>query len=107
LPQPVRISRRQDDADRLHVEVAHAEEAASGFSDHGEGFDQQVVQGRALGQFFLEPDGFGGEIDIRRGRQPRVIVGFLDQVLGCGSLVVERHATNACSGPSMLVTNTR
>ena len=55
----------QDDAaDQLHVEVTHVEEAAAGFADHGEGFDEQVVEGRALGQFFLEFDGFGGQIDI-------------------------------------------
>ena len=55
----------QDDAaDQLHVEVAHVEEAAAGFADHGEGFDEQVVEGRALGQFYLEFDGFGGQVDI-------------------------------------------
>ena len=55
----------QDDAaDQLHVEVAHVEEAAAGFADYGEGFDEQVVKGRALGQLFLEFDGFGGQIDI-------------------------------------------
>ena len=32
-------------ADRLHIEVAHAGEAAAGFADHGEGFDEQVVEG--------------------------------------------------------------
>jgi hypothetical protein len=55
----------QDDAaDQLHVEVAHVEEAAASFADHGESFDEQVVEGRALGQLFLELDGFGGEVDI-------------------------------------------
>jgi len=55
----------QDDAaDQLHVEVAHIEEAAAGFADHGEGFDEQVVEGRALGQFFLEFDGLGGQVDV-------------------------------------------
>ena len=55
----------QDDAaDQLHVEMAHVEEAAAGFADYGKGFDEQVVQRRALGQFFLEFDGFGGQIDI-------------------------------------------
>jgi len=44
----------QDDAaDQLHVEVAHVEEAAAGLADHGEGFDEQVVEGRALGQLSL------------------------------------------------------
>ena len=36
-------------ADQLHVEVAHVEDAAAGFADDGEGFDQEVVEGRALG----------------------------------------------------------
>ena len=53
-------------ADQLHVEMAHVEEAAAGFADHGEGFDQEVVESRALGDFFLELDGLGGEIDIRQ-----------------------------------------
>ena len=53
-----------DAADQLDVEVAHVEEAAAGLADDGKGFDEQVVEGRALGQFFLELDGFGGEIDI-------------------------------------------
>jgi len=44
--------------------MAHAEEAAAGLADHGEGFDEQVVEGRALRELFLEFDGFGGEVDI-------------------------------------------
>ena len=35
-------------ADQLHVEMAHVEHAAAGFADHGEGFDQEVVEGGAL-----------------------------------------------------------
>ena len=35
-------------ADQLHVEMAHIEHAAPGFADHGEGFDQQVVERCAL-----------------------------------------------------------
>jgi hypothetical protein len=38
-----------DAAVQLHVEVTYAEETAVGFADHGEGFDEQVVRGRALG----------------------------------------------------------
>ncbi len=69
----------QDDAaDQLHVEVAHVEEAAAGLADHGEGFDEQVVEGRALGQFFLEFDGFGGQIDIGK-----LLDGWF-QVVDCG-----------------------
>ncbi len=55
---------QNDAADQLHVEVAHVKEAAAGFAHGGEGFDEQVVEGGALGQFFLEFDSFGGEIDI-------------------------------------------
>ena len=51
-------------ANRLHVEMTHVEEAAAGFADHREGFNEQVVEGRALRQFFLEFNGFGGEVDI-------------------------------------------
>jgi hypothetical protein len=40
-------------ADQLHVEMAHVEDAAAGFADYGEGFDQQVVERGALGEFFL------------------------------------------------------
>ena len=51
-------------ADQLDVEVAHVEDAPAGFADYREGFDQQVVEGGALGEFFLEFDGLGGEIDV-------------------------------------------
>ena len=53
-------------ADQLHVEMAHVDEAAAGFADHGEGFDQQVVDGGALRDVFFESDGFGGQIDVRQ-----------------------------------------
>ena len=39
-------------ADQLDVEVPHVEDAAAGFAHHGEGFDQQIVERGALGQFF-------------------------------------------------------
>ena len=51
-------------ADQLHVEMAHVEDAAAGFADHGEGFDQQVVERGALGDLLLEFDGLGGQVDI-------------------------------------------
>ena len=44
--------------------MAHVEEAAAGFADDGEGLDQEVVEGGALGDLFLEFDGLGGEVDI-------------------------------------------
>jgi hypothetical protein len=44
--------------------VAHVEEAAAGFTDHGKSFGQKVVEGGTLGEFFLEFDGLSGEIDI-------------------------------------------
>ena len=37
-------------ADQLHVEMAQAEHALGGLAHHGEGFGQQVVQRRAVGQ---------------------------------------------------------
>ena len=65
----------QDDAaDQLHVEMTHVQEAAAGFAHHGEGFDQEVVQRRALSEFFLEFDGLGGEIDIRERLDARLEV---------------------------------
>ena len=43
----------QDDAaDQLHVEVAHVEEAAAGFANYGEGFDQQIVERARPGPAF-------------------------------------------------------
>src|ERR1039458_4326857 len=57
---------QHNSADQLYVEVAHVEEPAAGFADHSEGFDEQVVEGRALGQFSLELDGLGGEVGPRK-----------------------------------------
>ena len=51
-------------ADQLHVEMAHVEDAAAGFADDGEGFDQEVVERGALSDSFFEFDGFGGQVDI-------------------------------------------
>ena len=53
-------------ADQLHVEVAHVEDAAAGLADHREGLEEEVVEGRALRESFLEFDGLGGEIDVRQ-----------------------------------------
>jgi len=44
--------------------MAHVDEAAAGFPDDGEGFDQKVVEGRSLSNLFLELDGLGGEVDV-------------------------------------------
>ena len=63
-------------ADQLHVEVAHVEEAAAGFADHGEGFDQEVVERGALGDFLLEFDGFGGQVDV--GELAKLRLEFID-----------------------------
>ncbi len=59
-------------ADQLHVEMAHVEDAAAGFADHGEGFDQEVVERGALGDSFFEFNGFGGQVDIGECREARV-----------------------------------
>jgi len=53
-------------ADQLHVEMAHVDEAAAGLTDHGEGFDEEVVDTGALGDALFEFDGFGGEVDVRQ-----------------------------------------
>ena len=63
-----------DAADQLDVEMAHVHEAAAGFAHYGEGFDEEVVQGRTLSQFFLEFDGLGGEIDIGKRLDARLQV---------------------------------
>ena len=51
-------------ADQLDVEMPHVENAAAGFADHGEGFDQQIVERRALRQSFFEFNRFRGQIDV-------------------------------------------
>ena len=51
-------------ADQLHVEVAHVEDAASGFADYGEGFDQEIVEGGALGNSLFKFNGFRGEVGV-------------------------------------------
>ena len=66
-------------ADHLDVEVAHADDAAAGFADDGEGFGEEVVEdgffggdeGVGVGNTFggggdagAEFDGFGGELGV-------------------------------------------
>ena len=46
----------------LDVERALAERALGGLADRGEGLDQEVVQGLALGQAFAELDGLGAQL---------------------------------------------
>ena len=53
-------------ADELDVEMALAEGAAAGLADHGEGFRQQVVQRRAIGQAGAEFRGLGGQSLVRQ-----------------------------------------
>jgi hypothetical protein len=48
-------------AHQLNVEMAHFEDAPAGLADHGESFQQKIVEGGALGQPFPELDGFGGQ----------------------------------------------
>ncbi|MOA07487.1 hypothetical protein D3C78_1271880 [compost metagenome] len=54
-------------ADQLHIEVAHAHHALAGFTGHGEGFRQQLVQCLAFGQTLLELCGFGAQLLIGEG----------------------------------------
>ncbi len=51
-------------ADQLHVEVPHVQDAAAGFAADGERFDQQVIQGFAIGDALLEFDGFLGQFGV-------------------------------------------
>ena len=55
----------RDAADELDVEVAHVEHAAAGFAANGEGFNQHVVEGVAVGDALLE---FGGFLRLIRHR---------------------------------------
>ena len=43
-------------ADELHVEVPHVQHAPAGLADDGERFDQQVVEGGAVGDAPAELD---------------------------------------------------
>ena len=51
-------------ADQLNVEMAHVEDAAAGFADHREGFDQKVVERCALGDSLFEFNSFSGQVDV-------------------------------------------
>ena len=69
---------QHDAADQLDVEVAHVEDAAAGFADDGEGFDQKIVERCALRDAFFEFNGFGGEIDVGELLQGRL------EIVDCG-----------------------
>src|ERR1019366_624491 len=51
-------------AHQLDVEMAHVELAAAGLADHGEGWNQEGVQGGALSDLLFEFNGLGGQVDI-------------------------------------------
>ena len=53
-------------ADQLHVEMALAQRALGGLAHGGEGFGQEVVEGLAVGQPFLERGGQGAQILVVR-----------------------------------------
>ena len=76
---------------QLHVEVALAERALGRLAHHGEGLDQEVVQGLALGQALAELGGLGAQllvgelgelglecIDLRH----RLVEAFDDAIIG-------------------------
>ncbi len=44
--------------------MAHIDGAAAGFADHGEGFDQQIVEHGSLGDSFFKLNRLGGQVDI-------------------------------------------
>ena len=50
-----------DAADQLDIEVPHPGRPSGSLPDDGESFGQEVVQGRALGELFLEFGGFRPE----------------------------------------------
>jgi hypothetical protein len=51
-------------AEELDVEVAHVQRAAAGLAHHGEGLQQQVVEGRPLGQALAELRGHPPELRV-------------------------------------------
>ena len=59
-------------ANQLHVEMAHVEDAAAGFADHGKGFDQEVVERSALSDSFFEFNSFSGQVDIGKFAKSRL-----------------------------------
>ena len=76
----------------LDVEVALAQRALGRLAHHGEGFDQQVVEGFAFGQALAEFDGLGaqllvGELDELRlegiDLRHRLVEAFDDAIIGC------------------------
>ena len=79
-------------AHELHVEVALAERALGRLAHRGEGLDQQVVQGLALGQALAEFGGLGaqllvgelGELRLERvDLRHRLVEAFDDAIIGC------------------------
>ncbi len=61
---------QHDTAHQLHVEGALAHHAPTGLPDHGEGLRQDIIQGLALRQAFLELLGLGPQLVI--GQTPDV-----------------------------------
>jgi len=53
-------------AHQLDVEMAHIENPPAGLANYREGLHHQVVKRGALGDFFLEFDGFPGEFGVRQ-----------------------------------------
>ena len=56
-----------DAADELDVEVAHLRRAAGGLADDGEGLDEDVVEGGALGELLPEFGRLGPELGVGEG----------------------------------------
>ncbi|MCY1177762.1 hypothetical protein D9M73_180840 [compost metagenome] len=52
-------------ADQLHIEVAHAHDALTGFAGDRKGFRQQLVEGLALGQAVFEFRSLGAQLLVR------------------------------------------
>src|SRR5690606_13652434 len=104
---------KDDAADQLHVEVAHAEHALRGFTHGSESFGKDVVERLALGKLLAELVRLGGQLGIRESLElglQRVDLG--DDLLERANVTVvggseyrlgERteHGAVSCLGPNM------
>ena len=69
-----------DAADELDVEVAHADAAARGLADDGEGLGQNVVHAFAVGEALAELVGLGAELGVGQRLNVRLqLVDLLDE----------------------------
>jgi hypothetical protein len=55
---------KNDTPHELDIEMPHVQGANGDFPDYGKGFEEQVVQGGALAEFFSEFRCFGFELAV-------------------------------------------